>query len=712
MDWTALWGALLAADIVTPTAVWTRPCLLALRDALWAEEAALARRRRAAVLRRAWAPAGSRALPPGVTTTATSTAAGVGQPPPPPPAAADAAASAAAAAAAAVASLSIGDADAPPPSVLAAAEEARSALGGIGAGGDAPDAPLRIFSGAGEGEDEDEEGSGPGAASGAAGAGAPSPWLSTAALPRDPLARSPLLPDAAALVDAAPPAPQPASSGVGAGRGPAASAPPPAFPRPVVSWTADGFEVSYAPLAALSTIDGYFLPPLLAALGEIAGGGAPSASLGLLRPSLPAALAAAAAAAAAADDSSRWRRFATLQALRLLAQLALPDVADAAVAADPLALAFISRNGATVALPPAGSLGLSAACFEDSAILAALVSVIRGANADMGDALSARSGAAAAAGAAAPGAPAAPPASPAWAALARQEALLALRLLLGVPALARAAAGAPVDEVLAALLPLLLVPVSEAASAEPPLRPHLPRCGVPGDASIPALPLPRAVRIGGGAETKAMVAPFAPPGGGVTAAQVRTPLDLAALRAITAPPLAAAATASNAKGGAAAGVAGGEPGVELSATVLPRAVAARAAAEALVAALRAWPALGRAFARSDCILALVAALLQAPSHPRVVALVLHALRLASDSLTLFAPALVRHSFFQAVLLTAAPLPRASAADATEASEDGEAELVSRAPPPLPSPSAPFEMIGGDGISEDAAALLDAMHLAA
>jgi len=85
--------------------------------------------------------------------------------------------------------------------------------------------------------------------------------------------------------------------------------------------------------------------------------------------------------------------------------------------------------------------------------------------------------------------------------------------------------------------------------------------------------------------------------------------------------------------------------------IITHAQACRAACEALTVAVWAAPSMARQFAREDRMQALILPLLQTSVHPRLVAAVLKLCREVLPRCSLYAPALPRHAFFRAILLT-------------------------------------------------------------
>ena len=130
--------------------------------------------------------------------------------------------------------------------------------------------------------------------------------------------------------------------------------------------------------------------------------------------------------------------------------------------------------------------------------------------------------------------------------------------------------------------------------------------------------------------------------------------------------------------------------------LLKRSTLGRAAAEALLAATKAWAPACRVFAREDAMQALVLPLLLAPRHPRVVGIALQLLRVVLPQIPLYVASLTRHALTQAVLLTALPPPLGAVLEGEASDTNDEAYAYLGLTP---------------GLCADAAALLHETHLA-
>jgi hypothetical protein len=158
-----------------------------------------------------------------------------------------------------------------------------------------------------------------------------------------------------------------------------------------------------------------------------------------------------------------------------------------------------------------------------------------------------------------------------------------------------------------------------------------------------------------------------------------------------------------------------------------RAILARVAAEALELGTRASPQLAQFFAREDRMSALVLPLLQAASHPRLVASVLRVMREVLCRVPMYHSALHRHALFQALLLTSDVLGRArrrgraAAGRAaktrqalgkrqkrTDTKQSAQAEKDAREEPAPTGEPKPMRV--GEGLCLDAAILLAELHL--
>ena len=341
-----------------------------------------------------------------------------------------------------------------------------------------------------------------------------------------------------------------------------------------------------------------------------------------------------------------------------------------------------------------------------------------------------------------------------WQYLWRQEALLTLRVLLALPANARTFAALP--DAPAALLPLLVVPPGHASEPPERCADEAAAGGGGGDGegagggkplpaalqaattgailaatSSPLLQRPIACHDAGVALQAALqsarnpfspasaststpaspppatggnpfcASPATPAGGNPFAAAAAPPVPSNPFAAASPPPAPPAAPPAATGGGGGSGLLMalvGEPLLDPdTALAVPQVradapVVARLAAEALAAALAAWPPAAAVFATPDAAQALVLPLLQAPEHPRVVALVLRLLRAVVRGTPGFAPAWEAHGLFPALLLTA--------------------QRGSTYTPPAPGARRTvFREVGEGGLCADAVELLAALHLA-
>ncbi|KAA0160728.1 hypothetical protein FNF28_05364 [Cafeteria roenbergensis] len=163
-----------------------------------------------------------------------------------------------------------------------------------------------------------------------------------------------------------------------------------------------------------------------------------------------------------------------------------------------------------------------------------------------------------------------------------------------------------------------------------------------------------------------------------------------------------------------------------------RAVVGRAAAEGLTAALRAAPWLAVSFARQDRVSALTMPLLLASRHPRLVSAVVDCMHEVLPRITLYHPALPLHGVFRALLLTAdtaatdrmrgraergrdarsrAALGKRGRRLDTKAAAEREAD-AGAAQDAKTAAGKEYPVRVGEGLSVEAAELLEAMHMAA
>ena len=163
----------------------------------------------------------------------------------------------------------------------------------------------------------------------------------------------------------------------------------------------------------------------------------------------------------------------------------------------------------------------------------------------------------------------------------------------------------------------------------------------------------------------------------------------------------------------------------VSQTAMPPARLARAAADVLLAAVRAWPGIARAFADAEYATVLTLALLQ-PRHPSLVKAVMTLALELWPRAPLFAGSLHDAGFFQAVLLTAdskfgpmrgrrataVVIRDAAAGFVSAAAVSAGSSSEAPAPAPLSAPGSGLEghAIGPfEGLCPEAAALLAALH---